>query len=203
MNLCNSCGHDNPEEAKFCGKCGVSLTEGAHTADTSQEVSEAPASPPSLDQRENEQFMKWYYEIGNDTEGPVELADIKKMLSSGVLSPTNKVWCKDLPGWTPSGEVAALQGKTTSEPAEAVHTVDGSESETTVSGELLKLKKLLDAGALTTREFEVEKAKLLAPARPPAPVVAAPDNVLAPPSVAGTSATTTQSNMPMPPNYMV
>ena len=52
--------------------------------------------------------MKWYFERGSGQEGPVELSDLRAMLSQGELEPTHKVWSKELSDWTPAGEVEVL-----------------------------------------------------------------------------------------------
>jgi large subunit ribosomal protein L7/L12 len=52
--------------------------------------------------------MKWYFERGSGQEGPVELSDLRAMLSQGELQATHKVWSKELSDWTPAGEVEAL-----------------------------------------------------------------------------------------------
>lgn len=33
---CSQCGHDNPEVAQFCGKCGASLIESANWIESEQ-----------------------------------------------------------------------------------------------------------------------------------------------------------------------
>jgi ribosomal protein L7/L12 len=52
--------------------------------------------------------MKWYYEIGEGQQGPVDLSDLRVMLASGELQAHHKVWSKELSKWTAAGEVTAL-----------------------------------------------------------------------------------------------
>ena len=54
--------------------------------------------------------MEWYYEADGQQQGPVELSELKGMFADDAVSRSDKVWCKELPDWTPAGEVDALRG---------------------------------------------------------------------------------------------
>jgi hypothetical protein len=50
----------------------------------------------------------WYYSQGDVENGPVEEAELIRMLRSGSLPPSSLVWQKGMPEWQPASEITAL-----------------------------------------------------------------------------------------------
>lgn len=49
--------------------------------------------------------MKWYYETGGEQQGPVDEAEIRRLVDDGDLTPSSQVWHKEMGDWTPVSEV--------------------------------------------------------------------------------------------------
>ncbi|MBL0313337.1 MAG: DUF4339 domain-containing protein [Holophagaceae bacterium] len=52
---------------------------------------------------------QWYYAQNNQQFGPIPAEQLRSMLSTGALRPSDLVWSESLPAWTPAGQVSALQ----------------------------------------------------------------------------------------------
>lgn len=50
---------------------------------------------------ENQPDSNWYYAHNNRQNGPVELQDLRRLITAGTLTSTSLVWHSSLPGWTP------------------------------------------------------------------------------------------------------
>jgi hypothetical protein len=58
-----------------------------------------------------EQFMadrQWYYSRGGQQQGPVNTPQLKQLLSSGQLQPTDLVWTDQMDNWAPANSVKGL-----------------------------------------------------------------------------------------------
>ena len=64
---------------------------------------------------------EWHYGQGEEQHGPVPLEELKQLVASGQVQPTDMVWNADMPDWLPAGEVEELfpKQKTASEQAAA------------------------------------------------------------------------------------
>jgi len=51
---------------------------------------------------------QWYYAQNGQQCGPVPGEQLRSMLSTGALRPSDLVWSDGLPAWTPAGQVPAL-----------------------------------------------------------------------------------------------
>ncbi len=60
---------------------------------------------------------EWYYTVNQQQAGPVELARLQQMVSSGTLGPTELVFGPGLAQWTPAAQVSALSAAPTSAPS--------------------------------------------------------------------------------------
>jgi hypothetical protein len=60
---------------------------------------------------------QWHYGQGEEQHGPVPLEELKQLVASGQVQPTDMVWNADMPEWLPAGEVEELfpKRKTASE----------------------------------------------------------------------------------------
>lgn len=52
---------------------------------------------------------QWYYAQNGQQFGPVPGEQMRSMISTGALRPSDLVWSDGLPAWTPAGQVPALQ----------------------------------------------------------------------------------------------
>ena len=52
---------------------------------------------------------QWYYAQNNQQFGPVPPEQLRNLLSTGSLRPTDLVWSEGMPAWTPAGQVPALR----------------------------------------------------------------------------------------------
>jgi TM2 domain-containing membrane protein YozV len=50
----------------------------------------------------------WYFAKNNERHGPVSLADVRRLLASGSLEPTDLVWAEHLPGWVAAKDVREI-----------------------------------------------------------------------------------------------
>jgi hypothetical protein len=48
----------------------------------------------------------WYYTLNNQQVGPVEEAEIRKLVSSGVITPATMLWTNGMANWAPIGQTA-------------------------------------------------------------------------------------------------
>lgn len=46
----------------------------------------------------------WYYTLNNQQVGPVEEAEIKKLVASGVITPATMLWTNGMANWAPIGQ---------------------------------------------------------------------------------------------------
>jgi len=53
----------------------------------------------------------WYYAKNNERHGPVSLADVRRLLASGNLQPTDLVWAEHLPGWVAAKDVREIAAR--------------------------------------------------------------------------------------------
>jgi hypothetical protein len=53
----------------------------------------------------------WYYAKNNERHGPVSLADVRRLLASGSLQPTDLVWAEHLPGWVAAKDVREIASR--------------------------------------------------------------------------------------------
>jgi len=53
----------------------------------------------------------WYYAKNNERHGPVSLADVRRLLASGSLQPTDLVWAEHLPGWVAAQDVREIASR--------------------------------------------------------------------------------------------
>ncbi len=62
---------------------------------------------------------EWHYGQGEEQRGPVPLEELKQLVASGQVKPTDMVWNEDMPDWLPAKDVEELfsKQKTTSEQA--------------------------------------------------------------------------------------
>ena len=51
---------------------------------------------------------EWHYGQGEEQHGPVPLEELKQLVASGQVQPTDMVWNPDMPDWLPAGEVEEL-----------------------------------------------------------------------------------------------
>jgi hypothetical protein len=56
----------------------------------------------------------WYYTLNNQQVGPVEETEIKKLVTSGVITPATMLWTNGMANWAPIGQtqLASLVGST-------------------------------------------------------------------------------------------
>lgn len=56
----------------------------------------------------------WYYTLNNQQVGPVEEAEIQKLVASGVITPATMLWTSGMANWAPIGQtqLATLVGST-------------------------------------------------------------------------------------------
>lgn len=54
----------------------------------------------------------WYYTVNNQQAGPVDEAEIKKLIAAGTITATTQVWTTGMPNWAPIGStpLASLVG---------------------------------------------------------------------------------------------
>jgi len=57
------------------------------------------------------QALAWYYAKNNERHGPVALADVRRLLASGNLQPTDLVWAEHLPGWVAAKDVHEIAAR--------------------------------------------------------------------------------------------
>ena len=50
----------------------------------------------------------WYYAKGNQQHGPVGVEEVRRLLASGELAPTDLVWAGGMPEWTEAQQVEGL-----------------------------------------------------------------------------------------------
>jgi len=55
--------------------------------------------------------INWYYAKNNERHGPVSLADVRRLLASGSLQPTDLVWAEHLPGWVAAQDVREVASR--------------------------------------------------------------------------------------------
>jgi uncharacterized RDD family membrane protein YckC len=48
-----------------------------------------------------EEFMDWYYAIGEAKQGPVGAEKMRELVETGFIGPDTPVWSPDLPAWMP------------------------------------------------------------------------------------------------------
>jgi hypothetical protein len=51
----------------------------------------------------------WFYAQGNNHNGPVQLAELQRMVDLGILVPTTLVWRSGLANWSPAHQVPELR----------------------------------------------------------------------------------------------
>lgn len=68
--------------------------------------------------------MPWFYSVGGEQKGPVEVAEFESLIDSGVIRPETLVWQPGMPNWQSAAEVRpdrlppALPGVLTHPPAD-------------------------------------------------------------------------------------
>jgi hypothetical protein len=75
--------------------------------------------------------MTWHYAVGADQRGPVDDAELDRLVASGEITPETLVWSSGMPAWRPLREaragqlLAAAAARTAAEPAPVVRpTID-------------------------------------------------------------------------------
>jgi len=69
---------------------------------------------------------EWHYGQGEEQRGPVPLEELKQLVASGKVQPTDMVWNADMPDWLPAKDVEELfpkQGSANQPAAEASSSV--------------------------------------------------------------------------------
>jgi hypothetical protein len=61
-------------------------------------------------------MSQWYYAQHNERKGPVPEEQLKQLVASGALKPTDLVWKTGMAAWRPASEVQALFGTVEDEP---------------------------------------------------------------------------------------
>jgi hypothetical protein len=51
----------------------------------------------------------WFYARGNGHNGPIQLADLQRMVDAGDIGPSTLVWRNGLPNWLPAHQVSELR----------------------------------------------------------------------------------------------
>lgn len=51
---------------------------------------------------------EWHYGQGEEQHGPVPLEELKQLVASGQVQPTDMVWNADMPDWLPAQDVEEL-----------------------------------------------------------------------------------------------
>jgi len=51
---------------------------------------------------------EWYYGVGGEQQGPVTLAELRKLVAAGTVGADDLVWCEGMGDWEPSSMVKAL-----------------------------------------------------------------------------------------------
>ena len=52
---------------------------------------------------------QWYYAENDEQQGPVSLAEMRRLVSENRIHPDDLVWCEGMDDWSPAGEIAALR----------------------------------------------------------------------------------------------
>ena len=55
-------------------------------------------------------MAQWYYTLNGQQTGPVDLEQLKGMVSGGQIQPNDMVWCEGMPSWQPASAVPELSG---------------------------------------------------------------------------------------------
>jgi TM2 domain-containing membrane protein YozV len=61
--------------------------------------------------------QEWYYSAGNDRQGPVSAAELKKLADAGTLKATDLVWKDGMADWVPAKSIKGLFAATAAAPA--------------------------------------------------------------------------------------
>ena len=65
---------------------------------------------------------EWHFGQGEEQHGPVPLEELKQLVASGQVQPTDMVWNADMPDWLPAKDVAELfRSRTPASKAAAEH----------------------------------------------------------------------------------
>ena len=54
---------------------------------------------------------EWHYGQGEEQHGPVPLEELKQLVASGQVQPTDMVWNADMPDWLPARDVEGAVSK--------------------------------------------------------------------------------------------
>jgi hypothetical protein len=54
--------------------------------------------------------MNWYYDQGGQRQGPVQEAELDRLLASGAINQNTLVWCEGMANWTPLREARPAAG---------------------------------------------------------------------------------------------
>ncbi len=54
--------------------------------------------------------MNWYYDQGGQRQGPVEEAELDRLIASGTVRPETLVWCEGMANWAPLKEARPASG---------------------------------------------------------------------------------------------
>jgi len=72
-------------------------------------VAEPPAGSEATSALAGTTRAAWYYTSGEEQRGPVSLLELRRMVSQGVVAPTDLAWKDGMPDWTAVGAVPELQ----------------------------------------------------------------------------------------------
>ena len=90
--------------------------------------------------------MEWFYEKDGKQNGPVEVAELARMLDAGDLSLKSLVWKKGMEDWKPMGEADVLKNESGEEMAVCAHSGEvKAKSEMVPYGERWVLPEYRDA----------------------------------------------------------
>lgn len=82
------------------------------TADASQNPRNIPDNGQKLGQSAQASKPRWWYGKNGAEAGPVDQATLQQMLSSGSLSPDDRVWTEGMAQWIPAKQVPGLMPAT-------------------------------------------------------------------------------------------
>lgn len=111
--ICNKCGAENSENAKFCSSCGESLEMIGQPADAQEPAEEAvnaeteKTADPVVETEtvveevieEKAEGPEWYYVVNNASTGPYTETEMKKFIEQGALKPVTYVWKNGMEDW--------------------------------------------------------------------------------------------------------
>lgn len=80
-------------------------------------VAEPPAGTEAAATQPGASRAAWYYTSGEEQRGPVSLLELRRMVSQGVVVPTDLAWKEGMPDWTAVGAVPELQVTSSSKEA--------------------------------------------------------------------------------------